>query len=154
MTCRNMGRYLRETYSTVRIWLDSTTSRSHSTHTSERQLRLTYSTKGKRNAPPCESLTPVATEFEVGKLLHQRGWRTAFTVSGMVTAWAALVSTIEHGYDDDIYEYTNDLYCRNWLHEAWILLDEHIIQLRTPQIKALDDRYKAATVDDDGQALS
>ncbi|MFE7484542.1 hypothetical protein [Streptomyces sp. NPDC057552] len=49
--------------------------------------------------------------------------------------------------------YTNDLYCRNWLHEAWILLDEHIVQLWTPRIKALDDRYRAATVDGDGQAL-
>jgi len=63
------------------------------------------------------------------------------------------VSVIERGYSDDIYEYTNDLYCRNSLHEAWLLLDEHIVQLRTSQIKALDDRYKAATVDDDGQAL-
>jgi hypothetical protein len=70
-----------------------------------------------------------------------------------VNAWAALVSVIEHGYSDDIYEYSNDLYCRNWLHEAWLLLDEHIVLLWTPQIKALDDRYKAATVDDDGQAL-
>ncbi|MGM7439868.1 hypothetical protein [Streptomyces tunisiensis] len=95
----------------------------------------------------------MATETEVGELLHQRGWRTAFTVTERVNAWAALVSAIERGYSDDIYEYTNDLYCRNWLHEAWILLDEHIVQLWTPRIKALDDRYRAATVDDDGQAL-
>ncbi|MFD4135247.1 hypothetical protein [Streptomyces goshikiensis] len=32
-------------------------------------------------------------------------------------------------------------------------MDEHVVQLWTPQIKALDNRYKAATVDDDGQAL-
>ncbi|GHB04063.1 hypothetical protein GCM10010330_67990 [Streptomyces tendae] len=72
----------------------------------------------------------MATETEVGELLHQRGWRTAFTVTERVNAWAALVSAIERGYGDDIYEYTNDLYCRDWLHEAWILLDEHIVQLR------------------------
>ncbi|MFE4873322.1 hypothetical protein [Streptomyces sp. NPDC056682] len=95
----------------------------------------------------------MATESEVGELLHQRGWRTAFTVAERVNAWAALVSVIERGYGDDIYEYTNDLYCRNWLHEAWLLLDEHIVQLWTPRIKALDDEYKAATIDDDGQAL-
>jgi hypothetical protein len=95
----------------------------------------------------------VATETEVGELLHQRGWRTAFTVTERVNAWAALVSAIEHGYGDDIHEYTNDLYCRNWLHEAWLLLDEHIVQLWTPRIKALDAQYKAATIDDDGQAL-
>ncbi|MFG1807847.1 hypothetical protein [Streptomyces sp. NPDC049040] len=61
--------------------------------------------------------------------------------------------SIERGYDDDIYECTNDLYCRNWLHEAWLLLDEHIVQLWTQQIRALDDRYRVATVDDDGHGL-
>ncbi|OMI84664.1 hypothetical protein BSZ07_38020 [Streptomyces sp. M1013] len=95
----------------------------------------------------------MATETEVGELLHQRGWRTAFTVAERVNAWAALVGVIERGYGDDIYEYTNDLYCRDWLHEAWLLLDDYIVRLWSPQIKALDDRYKAATVDDDGQAL-
>ncbi|WP_240152062.1 methyltransferase domain-containing protein [Streptomyces mobaraensis] len=37
--------------------------------------------------------------------------------------------------------------------EAWLLLDEHIVQLWTPRIKDLDDCYTAATIDDDGQAL-
>ncbi|WHM28683.1 hypothetical protein OH540_01110 [Streptomyces sp. BPPL-273] len=95
----------------------------------------------------------MAAETEVGELLHRRGWRTAFTVTGRVNAWASLVSVIERGYGDDIYDYTNDLYCRNWLHEAWLLLDEHIVQLWTPRIKALDAQYKAVTVHDDGQAL-
>ncbi|MGW4384753.1 hypothetical protein [Kitasatospora sp. NPDC004531] len=95
----------------------------------------------------------MATETEAGELLHQRGWRTAFAVTDRVDAWEALVSLIEHGYGDSVSEYTNDLYCRNWLHEAWLLLDDHIVQLRTPRIKALDDRYRAATIDDDGQAL-
>ncbi|GAU70272.1 Syd protein [Streptomyces sp. NBRC 110611] len=95
----------------------------------------------------------MATETKVGELLHQRGWRTAFTVAEMVNAWAVLVSAVERGYGDYIHEYTNDLYCRNWLHEAWLLLDDHIVRLWTPRIKALDDRYKAATIDDDGIAL-
>ncbi|WP_090062310.1 hypothetical protein [Lentzea flaviverrucosa] len=95
----------------------------------------------------------MAAETDVGELLHQRGWRTAFTVGERVRAWAALVGVIERGYGDDVHEYTNDLYCRNWLHEAWLLLDDHVVQLWTPQIKALDDRYEAATIDDDGQAL-
>lgn len=92
-------------------------------------------------------------EAEVGELLHRRGWRTAFTVADRVDAWAALVSSVEHGYGDDIYEYTNDLYCRNWLHEAWVLLPDHVVQLWTPRIRALDERFRAATVDDDGLAL-
>ncbi|MFE9499151.1 hypothetical protein [Streptomyces collinus] len=100
-----------------------------------------------------DRLAAVATETEVGERLCRRGWRTECTVAEMVNAWALLVSAIERGYGDDIHEYTNDLYCRNWLHEAWILLDDHIVQLWTPRIKALEDRYKAATIDDDGQAL-
>ncbi|MFI1285005.1 hypothetical protein ACH4U5_30335 [Streptomyces sp. NPDC020858] len=81
----------------------------------------------------------MATETEVGELLHQRGWRTAFTLDERVNAWAALIRAIECGYSDHIY--------------VWLLLDEHVVQLWTPRIKALDDRYKAATIDDDGQAL-
>ena len=38
-----------------------------------------------------------------------------------VSAWIALVSATERGYGDDIHEYTNDLYCRNRPHEAWLL---------------------------------
>ncbi|MCS0603515.1 hypothetical protein NX794_20185 [Streptomyces sp. LP11] len=90
----------------------------------------------------------MATETEVGERLRQRGWRTAFTVAERVNAWAALVSSIERGYGDDVCEYTNGLYCRNWLHEAWLLLDEHVVQLWTSWIKALDARYKAATLAD------
>ncbi|MEU7206682.1 hypothetical protein [Streptomyces sp. NPDC045470] len=89
----------------------------------------------------------------MGEPLHQRGWRTAFTVVERVLAWAALVSAIERGYGNDIYEYTNDLYCRNGLHDAWLLLDKYIVQLWAPRIKTLDDHYGATTVDDDGQTL-
>ncbi|MFD7914472.1 hypothetical protein ACFV30_27770 [Streptomyces sp. NPDC059752] len=96
----------------------------------------------------------MATEIEVGELLHQRGWRRAFTVTESVNAWAALVGLIERGYGDHVYVYANDLYCRDWLHEAWLLLDEHIVQQWTPRIRALDDLYKAVTTDDDGQALA
>lgn len=90
---------------------------------------------------------------EVGALLHRRGWRQPFTVAEMVNAWAGLVGAVERGYAYDIYEYTNDLYCRNWLHEAWLLLHDHVVQLWTPRIQVLDDRFGAATVADDGLAL-
>jgi uncharacterized protein YerC len=90
----------------------------------------------------------------VGEVLHQRGWRKAFTVAEMVDNWAWLVAEVENGYDDSVDEYTNDLYCRNWLHEAWLLLDDHLILAWSPQIKALDDRFRAATINDDGQAVA
>ncbi|MFE5710290.1 hypothetical protein ACFQ7J_05585 [Streptomyces sp. NPDC056501] len=53
------------------------------------------------------------------------------------------MSAIERGYGDDIDEYANALYRRNWLHEAWPLLDEPIAQIRPPQISALDVRSRA-----------
>ena len=87
-------------------------------------------------------------------MLHQRGWRKAFTVTEMVGTWAWLVGTVENGYDDLVDEYTNDLYCRNWLHEAWVLLPAHVLVTWTSRIKELDDRFRAATVFDDGQALA
>ncbi|MFD3354045.1 hypothetical protein [Streptomyces fradiae] len=34
-----------------------------------------------------------------------------------------------------------------------MLLDDCIVRLWTPQVRALDARYKAGTVDDDGVAL-
>ncbi|MET9447059.1 hypothetical protein [Streptomyces cinerochromogenes] len=93
------------------------------------------------------------SEAEVGELLHRRGWRTAFTVAERADAWARLVGAVERGYGDDIHEYANDLYCRTWLHEAWLLLHDHVVQLWTPRIRAWDERFRAATVDDDGLAL-
>lgn len=93
-------------------------------------------------------------EQAVGEALHQRGWRKAFTVSEMVDKWSWLVAKIEKGYSDLVDEYTNDLYCRNWLHEAWVLLPDYVLETWTPQLKQLDDRFRGATVFDDGQALS
>ncbi|MEU6235951.1 hypothetical protein [Kitasatospora sp. NPDC047058] len=92
-------------------------------------------------------------EAAVGERLRRRGWRAAFTVTEMVDDWAWLVGAVERGYDDSVDEYANDLYCRNWLHEAWLLLDDHIVAIRTPRIRELDERFLAATVDDDGLAL-
>ncbi len=93
-------------------------------------------------------------EQAAGEVLHQRGWRKAFTVKEMVDTWAWLVGKVEDGYGDMVEEYTNDLYGRNWLHEAWPILNERAIVLWTPRIKTLDDRFRAATVFDDGIAMS
>lgn len=95
----------------------------------------------------------MATETEVGELLHGRGWRKAFSVAECVNDWTYLVSSIERGYSDNVHEYANDLYCRKWLHEAWLLLDDTTVQLWTPHVKAADARYRAATIDDDGYVL-
>jgi len=92
-------------------------------------------------------------EAEVGERLHRHGWRKAFTVAEMVGKWDRLVGEVERGYDASIYEYTHDLYCRNWLHEAWLPLDDRTVLFWTPRIKGLDERFRAAMVHDDGLAL-
>ncbi|MGW2376689.1 hypothetical protein [Kitasatospora sp. NPDC001683] len=98
-------------------------------------------------------MNPGNNEVAVGERLHRRGWRKAFTVEERVGSWARLVGEVERGYQDDVAEYANDLYCRNWLHEAWLLLDDRTVLLWTARIEALDRRFRAATVDDDGVAL-
>lgn len=90
----------------------------------------------------------------MSQLLHQRGWRKAFTVEEMVSGWAGMVTTVENGYGDDVYEFTNDLSCRNWLHEAWLLLDDLTLTRWNDRVRSLDDRFRAATVDDDGYVMS
>ncbi|MFH8383791.1 hypothetical protein ACH4E7_23050 [Kitasatospora sp. NPDC018058] len=92
-------------------------------------------------------------EAAVGERLHRHGWRKAFTVEEMVENWARLIGTVERGYEDTAEEYANDLYSRNWLHEAWLLLDDRTVLIWTARIKELDRRFRAATVDDDGLAL-
>ncbi|MFD8702803.1 hypothetical protein ACFV1W_09330 [Kitasatospora sp. NPDC059648] len=92
-------------------------------------------------------------EAAVGGRLHRRGWRKAFTVEEMVGSWAWLVGEVERGYEDDVDKYVNDLSCRNWLHEAWLLLDDRTVLLWTGRIEESDRRFREATVDDDGVAL-
>jgi hypothetical protein len=93
-------------------------------------------------------------EAAVGETLRQRGWRKAFTIEEMVDKWAWLVTEVENGYTDMVEEYLNDLFCRNWLHEAWTLLNDRPIIVWTPKIRILDDRFRLTTDYDDGYALS
>jgi hypothetical protein len=94
-----------------------------------------------------------SNEAEVGQILRQHGWRRAFTVAEMVNAWSQLVGEVERGYEEQVDDYTNDLYCRNWLHLAWPLLDDHTVLNWSARIEELDSRFLAATVDDDGYLL-
>ncbi|MBR7839519.1 hypothetical protein KDL01_40060 [Actinospica durhamensis] len=93
-------------------------------------------------------------EAAAGEVLHQRGWRKAFTVAEMVHSWDLLVTNVERGYDGLVDEYTNDLYSRNWLHEAWVLLPAHVLETWSPHLMSLDNRFRRATDFDDGLSLS
>lgn len=55
------------------------------------------------------------------------------------------MTEIEQGYDATIDDFTNDLMTRDWIAECRELIDE--------RVAPLDDRYRAASIDDGGQAL-
>ncbi|MFI6174467.1 hypothetical protein ACIA8R_02895 [Nonomuraea sp. NPDC051191] len=95
-----------------------------------------------------------ASMSRAGEILHAKGWRKVFTVAEMADKWAWLVGEVERGYDDMVDEYTNDLYCRNWLAEAWPMLTHPVRAAWHAEIQPLDERFRAATVDDDGEAIS
>ncbi|WP_234314169.1 MULTISPECIES: hypothetical protein [unclassified Streptomyces] len=95
----------------------------------------------------------MATESEVGELLHQRGWRTAFTVTEKVNAWAALVSVIERGYGTTSASTPTTSTAETGCTRRGSCWTNTSSNSGTPRIKALDDQYKAVTIDDDGQAL-
>lgn len=89
-----------------------------------------------------------------GHILHERGWRKAFTLDEMMRAWERLVAQIESGYDGMADEYTNDLACRDWLAAAWPLITDRGRATRKPELEALDMRFLAATGEDNNGDLS
>ena len=99
------------------------------------------------NAEDYESIDRASRE------LHARGWRKAFTLNEMFAAWASLVAEVERGYDQMVYEYTNDMACRDWLALVWPRLTDRVRDARAEELEALDARFRAATVDDGGLAI-
>ncbi|NHA66562.1 hypothetical protein [Phycicoccus flavus] len=87
------------------------------------------------------------------RALHARGWRKAFTLNEMLGAWASLVDEVETGYDQMVYEYTNDMACRDWIALVWPMVTDGVRDARSEELKALDARFEAATEDDDGIAI-
>jgi hypothetical protein len=83
-----------------------------------------------------------------GRALHASGWSKVHTLDQMAAAWAALVAEVEIGYDLEVEDYTNDLTCRDWLAAAWPMLSAGAQAARQDELSALDERFRAATVDD------
>ncbi|MFE7268689.1 hypothetical protein ACFU9B_43190 [Streptomyces sp. NPDC057592] len=76
-----------------------------------------------------ELRTPAAwtPSFWSNRAPRSGGRQTEYTAPDRVSAWAVPVSVVERGYDD-VYQYANDLYYRNRLHEARLLLEVHLVQ--------------------------
>ncbi|MEU7749034.1 hypothetical protein [Nonomuraea sp. NPDC049158] len=91
---------------------------------------------------------------EAGRVLRTRGWAANFTFRSMMAEWDWLVSEIERGYDEPVYEYLNDLSCRDWLAQIRPLITEPAQMMLDHELLPLDARFRAATLDDGGEALS
>jgi hypothetical protein len=86
---------------------------------------------------------------ELGRLLAELAQRSGRddSLDAMLRRWSHFVTQVERGYDDSIYEYTNDLSVRDRL--------EHVIQGAGPGLRAAlegrlaedDRRFDAATED-------
>jgi hypothetical protein len=77
---------------------------------------------------------------ELGRLLAELVARTGRedSLDGMLGRWSSFVTDVERGYDDSIYEYTNDLSVRDRL--------ESVVAGAGPGLRA---KLDAALADDD-----
>jgi hypothetical protein len=91
-----------------------------------------------------DHLDVVARKLEQMRLRakHSEPW----TLTGLIGAWRELVGQIERGYDDNVYEYRNDLSVRDLLAE---LIDEipagSVRSWVTSEVEEIDASYRTAT---------
>ncbi|MDX2848767.1 hypothetical protein [Actinacidiphila glaucinigra] len=61
-------------------------------------------------------------------------------------SWEYFVVGVEEGYDTTwVFEYHNDIACRDWLHEALPILTPAMRMFCLERLEPLDARYRAAT---------
>lgn len=76
------------------------------------------------------------------------------TLNALFGQWHALVAEVEEGYGWSAVELSNDLWCRGALERAWPLLPPRVRAVRAPELDALDERFRAATLARPGEALA
>lgn len=78
------------------------------------------------------------------KTLSNKSQKT-ITLDSLITSWSNFIRVVERGYDDSIYEYTNDLSVRDTLDRIIRELPESIGNKITELLQSLDARYNEAT---------
>jgi len=86
---------------------------------------------------------------ELGRVLAGLG---EDSLGAMLGRWSAFVTTVERGYEDSIYEYTNDLSVRDRL-EALAAGAGPALRTKLQGALAEDDRRFAAATQEAGRAL-
>lgn len=67
------------------------------------------------------------------------------TLNGLLTNWAYLVTTVERGYDDCIYEYTNDLSVRDMIETVLTSVSASAGAKIRKAVAPWDERFERAT---------
>lgn len=68
------------------------------------------------------------------------------TLARLLKKWEWFVEVVEQGYDDSIYEYTNDLSVRDLLESVSVACPPPLRDRLTDTLDAWDDRFRKATV--------
>ena len=91
-------------------------------------------------------LTPAERE-ELGRVLAELAARTGRedSLDAMLGRWSAFVTTVERGYEDSIYEYTNDLSVRDRLEEVAAGAGPALRAKLQGALATDDRRFEAAT---------
>jgi hypothetical protein len=91
---------------------------------------------------------------ELARLLAELAARTGRedSLDAMLGRWSAFVTTVERGYGDSIYEYTNDLSVRDLL-ESVAAGAGPALRAKLHAALAEDDRRFAAATQEAGRAL-
>jgi hypothetical protein len=86
-------------------------------------------------------------QHSINIILEQlsRRARQSIRLDDLLNKWGDFVSKVEQGYDDSIYEYTNDLSIRDLIEEIMGQLPQTIKAKLLPLISKADERYFSST---------
>lgn len=114
-------------------------------HCSFRPLTSTYGAR----VDDREDVALTAEDYEsvlVAMRMLSSRYRSGWTLNEALDQWRLVVEDIEEGVDTQwAWEYHNELFCRDWLYEAWPLLTARVRALRQSFLDGLDERFDAAT---------
>lgn len=88
-----------------------------------------------------------ASVEQAGTELQRRGWQVKPSLNSVVNQWAGFVHAVARGYDDNIYEYTNDMSIRRWAEEARPFLSPLAARMLDTRLAPIDAQFRAETVE-------
>ncbi|MFJ8018348.1 hypothetical protein [Streptomyces sp. NPDC096339] len=68
------------------------------------------------------------------------------SLGGLFDGWRDLADEVEEGYSWCAPELDNDTWCRSVLARIWPMLPARVREIRGPELDAIDERYRRATV--------